>query len=52
MCNIESNVDNLMELNEFIKNFNIHYKLLLRRYERFKEINGRRKRRREDQLVT
>lgn len=39
MCNIESNVDNLMELNEFIKNFNIHYKLLLRRYERFKEIN-------------
>lgn len=39
MCNIESNIDNLMELNEFIKNFNIHYKLLLRRYERFKEIN-------------
>ena len=26
-------------LTQFIKNFNIHYKLLLRRYERFKEIN-------------
>ena len=28
-----------MELLEYIKHFNIHYELLLRRYNRFKEIN-------------
>lgn len=31
--------DDLMQLSEFIEHFNIHYKLLLRRYNRFKEIN-------------
>lgn len=35
----EKNVDELISLAEFIEHFNIHYKLLLRRYARFKEID-------------
>ena len=35
----ERNADELMSLAEFIENFNVHYKLLLRRYARFKEID-------------
>lgn len=35
----EINTDELIALGEFIKHFNIHYKLLLRRYARFREIN-------------
>lgn len=35
----EKNIDELVELAEFIEHFNIHYKLLLRRYARFKKIN-------------
>lgn len=36
----EQNSDDLMELAEFIRHFNIHYALLLRRYKRFCEINN------------
>lgn len=37
---IESgNVDKIMNLAEYINHFNVHYKLLLRRYKRFQEIN-------------
>lgn len=36
----ERNVDELVSLAEFIEHFNIHYKLLLRRYARFKEIDS------------
>ena len=35
----ERNADELMSLAEFIKHFNVHYRLLLKRYARFKEIN-------------
>ncbi len=35
----ENNADELMSLAEFIEHFNVHYKLLLRRYRRFKEID-------------
>lgn len=35
----EQNVDEVMEISEFIAHFNIHYTLLLRRYKRFREIN-------------
>ena len=35
----EINTDELIAIGEFIKHFNIHYKLLLRRYARFREIN-------------
>lgn len=35
----EKNTDELMELAEYIRHFNIHYALLLRRYARFKEID-------------
>lgn len=30
---------NMMDLANYIRNFNIHYSLLIRRYERFKKIN-------------
>ncbi len=33
------NADELLNLAEFIDHFNVHYKLLLRRYKRFKEVN-------------
>ena len=33
------NADELMSLAEYIEHFNVHYKLLLRRYVRFKEID-------------
>ena len=32
----ENSADELMSLAEFIEHFNVHYKLLLRRYKRFK----------------
>ena len=35
----ERNSDELMSLAEYIEHFNIHYRLLLRRYARFKEID-------------
>ena len=35
----ENSADELMSLAEFIEHFNVHYKLLLRRYKRFKEID-------------
>ena len=35
----EQSSDDLMSLAEFIEHFNVHYKLLLRRYARFKEID-------------
>lgn len=35
----EDDIDNLIGLAEYIDHFNIHFKLLLRRYNRFKEIN-------------
>lgn len=35
----ERNSDELMSLAEFIKHFNVHYGLLLRRYARFKKID-------------
>ena len=35
----EQNTDELLALMEFVEHFNIHYKLLLRRYARFKQIN-------------
>lgn len=35
----EKNADELIALAEFIEHFNIHYKLLLQRYARFKEID-------------
>lgn len=39
-CEVElKNTDELMDCMEYIKHFNIHYKLLIRRYNRFKEIN-------------
>ncbi|MBR3352748.1 MAG: hypothetical protein IKG35_11600, partial [Erysipelotrichaceae bacterium] len=34
------NENNLIDLLEYIKNFNMHFELLLRRYNRFKEINN------------
>ena len=34
-----NSIDQFTELCEFVKCFNIHYQLLLRRYERFKEID-------------
>lgn len=36
---LRDNPDELMSLSDFIKKFNIHYSLLLRRYARFLEIN-------------
>ncbi len=36
---LEKQSDELLELSEFINNFNMHFSLLLRRYKRFKEIN-------------
>ena len=35
----ERNSDELMSLAEYIEHFNVHYRLLLRRYTRFKEID-------------
>ena len=35
----ERNSDELMSLAEYIEHFNVHYRLLLRRYARFKEID-------------
>ena len=35
----EQNADGLIAISEFVKHFNIHYSLLLRRYKRFREIN-------------
>ena len=35
----DNSADALIEIAEFIDHFNIHYKLLLRRYARFKKIN-------------
>lgn len=35
----EKNADELIALAEFIDHFNVHYRLLLRRYARFKEVN-------------
>lgn len=35
----QDNTDELIALAEFIEHFNVHYTLLLRRYERFKEID-------------
>ncbi|NLZ36696.1 MAG: hypothetical protein GX897_04375 [Clostridiales bacterium] len=35
----EQNADELLQLAKFIDHFNVHYRLLLRRYKRFKEID-------------
>lgn len=35
----QKSVDELVALGEYIKHFNVHYNLLLRRYARFKEID-------------
>ena len=35
----ETDIDKFQEIIEFIDHFNIHYRLLLRRFERFMEIN-------------
>lgn len=39
MKDMESQMDELMEIAEFIKHFNIHYSLLVKRYKRFLEVN-------------
>ena len=33
-------IDNLTALAEYIDHFNVHYRLLLRRYKRFQEIDN------------